>query len=173
MDLDRCVGCGGLFPKMEGPTHLYMESSPGCWAIYGEVLAREYSNVAFSQTHRVTVDAYAAQHPGHPSPQSIQSVAGHLIRLCLLLEYGLEIERANAAMLKAIESKKKFAWLTPPPSRGALTVLDVHRASSVEYHVQRVSAWAASVWAAWAPHHDQIRQWLPVEFDSRKQRPGK
>jgi hypothetical protein len=173
MDLDRCIGCGGLFPKMEGPTHLYMESSPGCWAVYGEVLAREYSNVAFSQTHRMTVDAYAAQHPGHPSPQSIQSVAGHLIRLCLLLEHGLEIERANAAMLKAIESKKKFVWLTPPPSRGALTVLYVHPASSVEDHVQRVRAWAGSVWAAWAPHHDQIRQWLPVEFDSRKRRPEK
>jgi hypothetical protein len=150
-----------------------MESSPGCWAVYGEVLAREYSNVAFSQTHRMTVDAYAAQHPGHPSPQSIQSVAGHLIRLCLLLEHGLEIERADAAMLKAIESKKKFAWLTPPPSRGALTVLYVHPASSVEDHVQRVRAWAGSVWAAWAPHHDQIRQWLPVEFDSRKRRPEK
>jgi hypothetical protein len=173
MDLDRCIGCGGLFPKMEGPTHRYMESSPGCWAIYGEVLAREYGNVAFSQTHRMTVDAYAAQHPGHSSPQSIQSVAGHLIRLCLLLEHGLEIERANAAMLKAIESKEKFAWLTPPPSRGALTVLYVHSASSVEDHVQRVRVWAASVWAAWAPHHDQIRQWLPVEFDSRKRRPEK
>jgi hypothetical protein len=85
----------------------------------------------------------------------------------------LEIERANAAMLKAIESKKKFAWLTPPPSRGALTVLDVHRATSVEYHVERVRAWAASVWAAWALHHDQIRQWLPVEFDSRKRHSGK
>src|SRR5262245_21594553 len=37
MDADasrtRCVGCGGLVPKMEGPTHRYMEASPGCWRV--------------------------------------------------------------------------------------------------------------------------------------------
>src|SRR3954469_23922077 len=109
MKLVPCMGCGGFFPDMEGPGHRYMESSPGCWAAYGEVLAREYGNPApHAQTHRLGVDAYAVQHPGQPLPQSIQSVAVHLIRLCLLLECGLEMSRANDAMLKATESKKEF-----------------------------------------------------------------
>ena len=66
-----------------------MESSPSCWAAYGEVLAREYNDPAFMAAHRLTVDAYAVQHPGRPSPQSIQSVALHLISLCLVLEQEL------------------------------------------------------------------------------------
>ena len=80
-----CPGCGALFEERAGPTHRYMESSPACWAAYGEVLAREYSDQAFYAVHRMSVDTYAVQHPGQPSPQTIQSVAVHLIRLCLQL----------------------------------------------------------------------------------------
>jgi hypothetical protein len=144
-----------------------MESLPGCRATYGEVLAREYSDAAYASNHRLSVDAYAVQHPGRPSPQSIQSVAVHLIRLCLLLECGLEMSRANDAMLKATESKKKFVWLEPPPSRGAITVADIHRAKNPQEHVMRVREWAKSAWRAWSPHHSQIRAWLPSGFDSR------
>jgi len=167
MNLVTCIGCGGLFPEMDGPTHRYMESSPGCWAAYGDVLAREYSDPAYAKTHRLTVDAYAVQHPGRPSPQSIQSVALHLTRLCLLLECGLEMSRANDAMLKATESKKKFVWLLPPPTRGAVTVADVHEANNLQEHVTRVRQWAESAWQAWSLHHSQIRAWLPAGFDSR------
>jgi hypothetical protein len=144
-----------------------MESSPGCWATYGKVLAREYGNpAAYGPNHRLSVDAYAVQHPGQPSPQSIQSVAVHLIRLCLLLERGLEMSRANDAILKATESKKKFVWLEPPSSRGAVTVIDVHRAKNPQEHVMRVREWAESAWRAWSPHHSQIRALLPSGFDS-------
>ncbi len=81
-----CVGCGALFEDREGPTHRYMESSPGCWALYGEVVAREYLDfLAYGALHRLTVDTYAAQHPGLLSPQSIQSVALHLMSLSLVL----------------------------------------------------------------------------------------
>src|SRR5678816_4348633 len=58
----RCIGCGGLVPQMDGPTHRYMDSSPGCWHVYGEVLAREYGDQAFRVAHRLTVDSYAVQH---------------------------------------------------------------------------------------------------------------
>ena len=162
MALAKCIGCGGLFPDIEGPTHRYMESSAGCWAAYGEVLAREYSNAAYAVTHRLSVDTYAVQHPGHPSPQSIQSVARHLIRLCLLLEHKLEEHRANDAMLAA--TKSKFVWLTPPSRRGEITVAEVHRAANADEHIALVREWAQSAWAAWKPHHAQIQAWLPTEF---------
>ena len=42
----NCIGCGGLVPDTTGPTHEYMESSPGCWQAYGDVLGREYSDPA-------------------------------------------------------------------------------------------------------------------------------
>jgi hypothetical protein len=138
-----------------------MASSPACWAAYGEVLAREYSDPAYFQVHRLSVDAYAVQHPGKPSPQSIQSVAVHLVRLCLLLERGLPMERANAGMLKASEREESYVWLEPPANLGGVTVTDVLKAQGVEAHMAAVRGWAGSAWRAWMPHHETVRSWLP------------
>ncbi len=60
---ETCPGCGGSFDVSDGPTHRYLGASPGCWAVYGEVLAKEYSDAAYYRVHRLTVDAYSAQHP--------------------------------------------------------------------------------------------------------------
>lgn len=172
MKIVVCCGCGGLFPEIEGPTHRYMESSPGCWASFGEVLAREYSDAAYFAVHRLTVDAYAVQHPGRPGPQSIKSVGVHLVRLYLLLECGLEMQRANDAMLKINRLKDGFTWLTPPSTPGSITVADVQEAATVEQHTQMVKAWAASVWSAWAKHHQTIRQWAPLPGKSKNPQEG-
>ena len=137
-----------------------MESSSGCWATYGEVLAREYEQPEFFRMHKFTVDAYAVQHPGRPSPQSIQSVAVHLIRLCLMLEEGAGAERATAFMQKAAASKTAFRWLDPPSLQGEITVADIHRAASAEEHAALVRAWAELAWNAWSTHHETVRGWL-------------
>jgi len=159
----QCLGCGGWFPDIDGPTHRYMESSPGCWAAFGQILAREYSDPAYYEVHRLSVDAYAVQHPGSPSRLSIQSVAVHLIRLCLFLEHGLSPENANKAMLEVAKHKDMFVWLDPPESMGPLTVADVVKAQSVQEHKALVRAWAEGAWAAWSPHHDTIRSWLATQ----------
>lgn len=156
-----CVGCGGLFPEVEGPTHRYLESSAGCWAAYCEVLAREYSNRSYAALHRLTVDAYAVQHPGQPSPQTIQSVAVHLISLCLMLEKGCTANQATAAMQTAAKDKSRFRWLSPPRFRGSITVLDVRKADSAAAHVEVVRTWAETSWAAWSAYHDTVEAWLP------------
>ncbi len=132
--------------------------------MYGEVLAREYQQPAYFQAHKLTVDAYAVQHPGQPSPQTIQSAALHLVRLCLMLEEGFDADRATAAMQTAATRKSAFRWLDPPAARGEVTVADVHRASSAEEHVAQVRAWAASAWEAWTEHHEVVRGWLPKGF---------
>lgn len=162
--MSRCPGCGAEFPEAAGPVHRYMESSPACWAAYGEVLAREYSDPAYFRVHRLSVDAYAVQHPGRPGPQAIQSVAVHLIRLCLLLERGLPMERANDAMLKASEREDLYVWLEPPVSRGDVTVADVVDAKDVDSHMAAVRRWADSAWTAWTPHHSIVRSWLPKGY---------
>src|SRR2546426_1032303 len=95
---ERCVGCGALVPAVDGPIHPYIGASPGCWRTYGEVLAREYGEYAYPAVHRLTVDAYAAQHPGVPGRRSSQSVAVHLMSLCLVLEQGLEPGAATRAI---------------------------------------------------------------------------
>lgn len=160
----NCMGCGGSFADSAGPTHRYLESSPGCWAAYGEVLVREYSDPVYYRIHRLTVDAYAVQHPGRPSPQCIQSVAVHLISLCLVLERGVAMTRATAAIQAAVEHKERYIWLAPPPSLGSMTVADVQRAKNAEEHERLVRAWAESAWTAWSPHHATIQNWLPPGF---------
>lgn len=169
-NLIPCAGCRGLFEDIGGPTHRYMASSPGCRAAYGEVLAREYGDPSYADVHRLTVDAYAAQHPGRPSPQSTKSVGVHLVRLCLILEEGLDVRLANDAMLSVTKMKGQFVWLRPPSSLGPITVADVLAARTVEQHRRAVRDWAASVWTAWSEHHAVIRAWLP---EPTRQRPGK
>lgn len=136
-----------------------MESSPACWATFGEVLARGYSDPAYFAVHKFTVDAYAVQHPGRPSPQTIQSVSVHLIRLCLMLERDLDPKLANDAIKAAVEHE--YVWLAPPAMPGTITVADVHNAKDVEQHLRLSREWAAAAWGAWSAHHDIIRRWLP------------
>ncbi len=162
MSVLACVGCGGLFPEVEGPTHRYLESSAGCWAAYCEVLAREYGDPSYGASHRLTVDAYAVQHPGQPSPQTIQSVALHLISLCLMLEKGCTAGQATAAMQTAAKDKSRFRWLSPPAvprarSRCWTFAKPIQRAA----HAEVVRTWAEASWAAWSAYHDTVEAWLP------------
>ena len=158
--LAPCPGCGARFPDIDGPTHRYMVSSPGCWAAFQRVLAREYASYeALGDVHRLTVDAYAAQHPGVPSPQSMKSVGVHLIRLCLTVEQGFDVRESNRVMVAVSKVKGDFGWLDPPASLGDVTVADVDAASGDAAHRAAVAAWARSVWEAWAPHHDAVRAW--------------
>ena len=65
---ELCPGCGLSLPVVEGPTHPYIGASPSCWALFGQVIAREYGAPAYMKAHQTTVDAYAVQHPGRPGP---------------------------------------------------------------------------------------------------------
>jgi hypothetical protein len=137
-----------------------MESAPGCWAAYGEILAREYGDPAFAGLHRLTVDSYAVQHPGRPSPQSIQSVGLHLMSLALVLEHGVTMQEATDALQRASRGKAILEWLEPPEHRGAITVLDIRAADTPEKHQKRVRDWAGEAWAAWSPHRERIESWI-------------
>jgi hypothetical protein len=158
--MSRCPGCGAVLPEKAGPTHRYLESSPACWAKYGEVLSREYGERRlFQSVHRLTVDTYAVQHPGRPSPQSMQSVAVHLMSLHVTLDTSSDPGWAARVIREAVRVKGRYPWLTPPGDRGPITVADVSRAGDAAEHERRVGEWAAAVWKAWAPHHRTVRLW--------------
>jgi uncharacterized protein DUF5946 len=161
--LIECIGCGALVPQVDGPTHRYLESSPGCWHLYGEVLSREYSDPSFRALQRLTVDSYAVQHPGRPSAQTIQSVCLHLVSLHLVLERGLAVAYATRVMGVLTGAKQRFVWLSPPASLGAVTVADVAGAATPFQHEHRVRAWAEAAWSAWAEHHATVRGWAPAQ----------
>lgn len=157
--VETCFGCGALVPMSDLPSHRYVGSSSGCWAVYGTILAREYGEWRFPAIHRLTVDAYMVQHPGTASRQSIQSVAIHLVGLFVVLELGLSSAQATQAIRRAVEQSDRFIWLEPPTHRGELTVLDVAAATTLAEHEQIVRRWAQSVWQSWQCHHSTIRRW--------------
>ena len=155
-----CIGCRAQVGEAngDGPEHAYVGASPGCWAIFGEVRAREYSLPGYAAVgHRLTTDAYMVQHPGVEGRQSSQSVWVHLLGLYLVLEGGLTPQDATAASAKLLAHDPSFRWLTPPADPGAVTIVDVAAAQDAEAHVATVRRWADVVWQSWAPEHASVR----------------
>ena len=158
MPSERCPGCGLELPAISGPTHQYIGTSAACWALYGELLAREYESPKLLEGHRLTVDAYSVQHPGSPERRSIQSVGVHLIALHLLFERGEPAARVTARLGSLMTRLPALTWLDPPKPNGTLTVQHVLAASPDE-HLERAREWASDVWQAWRPYHELVRGW--------------
>jgi hypothetical protein len=158
--METCAGCGLVLRQVEGPGHAYIGASVSCWALYGEVLAREFGELHYPECHRLTVDAYAVQHPGVPGPQSRRSVGGHLVTLCLQLEHGVSADAATRMLGTFLDYRSELPWLDPPGHRGDLTVRDVVATSGLEAHTDLVQRWARGVWQAWQPHHATVHRWV-------------
>jgi hypothetical protein len=156
--LVECPGCKAPVPEGEGLTHPYIGANAGCWGLYSEVLGREYQDGdLFHKIHRMTVDAYAVQHPGKPEKRTIQSLNVHLVALYLVLEKGVSPSFVTQAMARLIkEHSSEFEWLEPPANPGDVKLIHVWLAETPNEHVTAVQSWARSVWAAWHPHRAKI-----------------
>jgi Family of unknown function (DUF5946) len=155
-----CPGCGVVLDEYDGPTHPYIGASAACWALYGELLAHEYAELGYPECHRLTVDAYAVQHPGRREPRSIRSVATHLTGLYLVLERGMDGPAATALKNRVLATEPGFVWLNPPHPEGALTVRDVLDLRGTVPHCDAIEAWGRSVWEGWELHHPAVREWV-------------
>ena len=140
-----CIGCGAPVPDTDGATHRCFGASPGCRAAFGEVLAREYGEYAYPGVHGLTVDAYAVQHQGRPSRQTIQSLAIHLVGLYVLLERGYTALQSDHAPRRLLRHGPASHWLEQPPDPGWLTVRKVVDAVDLADHERRARSWAKSV----------------------------
>lgn len=162
--LAACPGCAALLPPMDGPTHRYIGASPACWALYSALNAGE-PPLALGPYNGLLVDAYAAQHPGVPSPQAIQSVAVHLLTLYGILVKGMALERAlwlRVRPLRAGKSPKhsRFVWLTPPSFVGSLTVADIVQAPTPDERTVVAQRYVEGVWSRWAQEYQTpVAQW--------------
>lgn len=135
-----------------------MTSSPACWAAFNAVIAREFADPALMEVHRLSVDAWAVQHPGDGSRRAIQSVGLHLARLWVQLDQGLSGEAANAAMLDFARRKADLPELPARPAY-ALTVADVVDAVAPSAHRAAVRRWAEATWADWSDQQQLIQSW--------------
>lgn len=148
---EACPGCGLVLPPVDTPTHPYIGASPSCWALYAELLARDYADWD-PEVHRLAVDTYAVQHPGGDDRRARQSVAYHLTAMHLVLERGLRDAEVVAFLRRGTATTAEFPRLEPPRPNGTLTVRDVLAGTPV-------AVWAGDVWAAWSAHHEQARAW--------------
>jgi hypothetical protein len=148
---ETCPGCGLVLAPVSTPTHPYIGASASCWALYGEQLAREYEDWD-AETHRLSVDTYAVQHPGDDDRRARQSVAYHLTALHLTLERGLRNDEVVAFLRRVTAATAEFPLLDPPRPTGAITVRDVVAGATIR-------EWAEDVWAAWSAHHERVRTW--------------
>lgn len=159
--VETCVGCGGEFTVMDGPIHRYMTSSAGCWSRYGEVLGVLAIRPNAQVARQLCVDAFAAQHPGTPNPQAIQSVAVHLLNM-----HEYFVRERPVAPPRLVGHKGAFRWLTPPSFAGSRTVRGVPTEGSTDILELAAREWALSVWQAWSSEYGQIASWA-AQFSAR------
>jgi hypothetical protein len=174
--LTPCPGCGALFPESDGPTHRYVGSSAGCWALFCSLTTKDpdlEAHVSTSHIPKAVVqipapagspsldaifgDAYAVQHHGHESPQAIQSVAVHLLDL-----HGIISGRTTQplwSIARALRRRGVFHKLTPPPLGGALTIRHLFPAGGVLTPVTQTQ-YVLSVYEAWMSlHRSTVHEW--------------
>ena len=157
--MSTCPGCGLTAPESAGPIPEEHSASAACWAVYGQVLARSYTDPGCRAVHQMVVDAYAAQHAGGTSRREVQSVGLCLMTLCLFVEDGVDPAQGPALHKQMVTHRPDFTWLAPPHQRGLMTVADVLSAHDADEHCRLVREWGRQVWQAWARHHATIRAW--------------
>lgn len=150
-----CIGCGGLVPDVDGPSHRYMLASPGCWAAYTQSLAGGRADPLPEPHGSLAVDAYAVQHPGVPGPQATQSVWVHLMTLHLVLERRWHPGQAVRLRRLGADTSAGLPWLEPPDSMGTWTVIDLV-STERELQLDLVRPWVEEAWAAWTEHHPAV-----------------
>ena len=153
-----------ILPVIDAPVHAYYGSSPSCWALNGVISARVVSEPEPLEVHQVAVDAYAVQHPGVPERRPIQSVALHLMTLCLVFERKAD-PREGSRLHARMAHRDIYTWLDPPSPNGHVTVADVAQAETPHELSAAVLAWGSDVWQAWGPHHDTVRRWISQSLD--------
>jgi hypothetical protein len=145
---------------IDGPTHAYMTSAPGCWRAYGELLVRSSDWVVDRGTVQLRTDAYASQHATNPDARNRQSVAVHLMSLCATFELGVPAGRTTALLGGWTHRPGGYPDLISDDHHGAVTVIDVLDAQGGQAHAAAVDRWARSVWNGWSAHHAEIRTLL-------------
>ena len=156
-----CPSCGAAVGEQDGPTHPYMVASPGCWAGFGALQARELADFGYPPVHGLAVDAYAASHGGDGTERrDRQSVAIHLAALCAVLEHGYGVEQRVALLQRLTTPKRDWRRLPRPDGVPARTFLHASAATDAADYDRRVREWAAAVWAFWTPCRSTVEAWV-------------
>jgi hypothetical protein len=155
---EPCSGCGLVVGA----------GTTGCQAILDELLARDFSDVAYFLVHRLMVDTYALQHPDRYCV-SAKSLAAHLTGLCWILEHGGSPAVGSESLRRWLDGAPRIERPEPPSFRGGLTIADVREARDPENHAARaVQDWARSTWDAYASLHALAGHWVEQALSGQR-----
>lgn len=160
-----CPGCGALLAPLDGPTHRYIGASPACWALYTALQSAGEPPLAPAPANALLVDAYAAHHPGIPSPPAIQSVAVHLLTLHGIFAHGLGIDQALWIRREALQERSgsrhgRYTWLEPPDFSAVPTIAEVVSEPTPIARTAALGHYIKAVYQAWiAAHGTTIANW--------------
>ncbi|MHA7820590.1 MAG: DUF5946 family protein [Erythrobacter sp.] len=143
-DVETCPGCGFEAPVEDGPIHAYMTSSPACWRHFNAIMAREYSDAMLMPTHYLSVDAFAAQHPGgRTERRARQSVWIHLAGLHAILRDGHQPSYRYDLLRRLADATTDWP---EPPKHAAFPIVAGRIAPDLAAadHISMVREWADS-----------------------------
>lgn len=155
----KCFGCLAEFQKTtDDPVpHPYAGAITECWDVLGSILVKEYSDPEYFKVHRITVDAYGAQHIGNQEDRRArQSANVHLIALYLKLIQKASTDEVLQFLRKATEIKKDWPPLLQRQNPHWLTVQDIAKAEDPLSHADLVTKWGQSVWATYSDCHESL-----------------
>jgi hypothetical protein len=158
VETERCPGCSAELPRVSGPTHRYIGASPACWRIFSNLLNAGEPPLAPAPTNALIGDAYAAQHPGTPSDQAIQSVAVHLLVLHGVFVRGVSPSSALWVRRRGLRDKGKprrgrCRWLDPPSFESSQNVSYIAAGPDPVARAERVREYVEGVWTVWEAEH--------------------
>lgn len=172
-ELEPCPGCRAMLAPLDGPTHRYIGASPACWALYTALQGGGEPPLMPAPAVALLVDAYAAQHPGVPSPQATQSVAVHLLTLHGVFARGVSVERALWMRLESLQERSgsrrgRYTWLEPPDFTGSPTVAAIVAEPTPAARTAALTRYVEAVYSIWAAAHGpMIAAWYDTFIGSR------
>jgi hypothetical protein len=138
----------------------------GCQAVFDELTAHAYGDLAYASVRDLAFDTYCMQHL-ETYCSSAKSYAAHLVRLCCGLEYSGD-PRFYEAIQHWLNGAAKIEKPQALNQLGTMTVMDVRDASTAEEHIRRVRAWAANVWEAYRAQRDLAHGWIKAALAARE-----
>ena len=152
---EKCPACGAIVAG----------GRDGCQALFDELTAHAYADIAYASVRDLAFDTYCMQHL-ETYCRSAKSYAAHLTRLCCGLDYAGDpyVYEAIQHWLNGVAKSEKPLVLN---QLGSMTVVDVRDASNAEEHIRLVRAWAANVWEAYRSQHDLARGWIRAALAAR------
>jgi hypothetical protein len=151
-------------------THAESEPAPGELDAYHHLSAYTLTLRDPEFIHQHVVDAWAAQH-ATPQGKPIGLYFG-LVGLYLHLERGRTGREVQLAHMQLARVKRRWPAFTLPEDRGSVTAIEVMRAAPGDDRARAIDRWCSSVWEAFEPHHDEVRQSTELYLETRDLRGG-